>query len=120
MQEYIEKPYLINGYKFDFRVYAFISSVDPLIFYVYNRGMVRFCNERYGPKTGQFTNFEQNRDIINITDVIKSKADLSVVLDYIEGQEKLERNVLRKRINQIIRETFLSSLPLMIRAAKET
>lgn len=40
-QQYISKPYLIDGYKFDIRVYTLITSCDPLRLFVYNEGLVR-------------------------------------------------------------------------------
>lgn len=36
VQEYIEKPYLVDGYKFDIGVYTIITSIDPLRIYIYN------------------------------------------------------------------------------------
>lgn len=44
---YICKPHLINGYKYDLRVYVLVSSYDPLRVYVYNDGLVRFATEKY-------------------------------------------------------------------------
>lgn len=46
-QRYQEKPLLVNGYKFDCRVYLAITSVDPLIAYVYDDGLVRFATEPF-------------------------------------------------------------------------
>lgn len=40
-QVYITRPFLIDGYKFDFRVYTLITSCDPLRIFVYNDGLVR-------------------------------------------------------------------------------
>lgn len=41
-QVYIARPFLIDGYKFDFRVYTLITSCDPLRIFVYNDGLVRY------------------------------------------------------------------------------
>ncbi|KAI5651621.1 tubulin-tyrosine ligase family domain-containing protein [Phthorimaea operculella] len=37
----VDKPYLVDGYKFDIRVYTLITSCDPLRIFVYNEGLVR-------------------------------------------------------------------------------
>lgn len=50
VQEYIEKPYLIDGFKFDIGVYTVITSVDPLRLYVYKGDVLfRFCPVKYYP-----------------------------------------------------------------------
>jgi len=40
VQKYISNPSLINGHKYDFRVYLLIASTDPLILY-YHDGFLR-------------------------------------------------------------------------------
>ena len=47
MSRYIENPLLLNGYKFDLRIYVAITSYDPLRVYVYREGLVRFASEKY-------------------------------------------------------------------------
>lgn len=36
IQEFVDKPLLVSGYKFDIGVYTIITSVDPLRIYIYN------------------------------------------------------------------------------------
>jgi hypothetical protein len=46
-------PYLIDGRKFDFRIYLLIASLDPLTVFIYEEGIARFCTEQYSPPTRQ-------------------------------------------------------------------
>ena len=46
IQLYI-KPFLINGHKFDFRLYLLIASLDPLVIFIYKEGIARFCTHTF-------------------------------------------------------------------------
>ena len=41
VQSYITDPYLINGHKFDLRVYVLLTGLDPLRMFLYKDGLVR-------------------------------------------------------------------------------
>ncbi|KAK8764216.1 hypothetical protein V5799_033178 [Amblyomma americanum] len=46
-RKYIRTPYLINGTKFDLRLYALVTSFDPLKIYLFPDGLVRFASNKY-------------------------------------------------------------------------
>lgn len=51
ISEYIKNPHLINGYKYDLRLYVVVTSFDPLKIYLYKEGLCRFATEKYDTNT---------------------------------------------------------------------
>ena len=49
VQRYLHKPFLIEGLKFDMRIYVLIAGVDPLRIFVFEDGLARFATEPYVP-----------------------------------------------------------------------
>ncbi|XP_041370172.1 tubulin polyglutamylase ttll6-like isoform X1 [Gigantopelta aegis] len=46
-QVYVTKPFLIDGFKFDLRIYVLITSCDPLRIFVFKDGLARFATTKY-------------------------------------------------------------------------
>lgn len=71
VSKYIPNPLLINGHKFDLRVYVLVTSFDPLRVYVYKEGLTRFATEEYTTATNKkskyihLTNYSINKKNVN-------------------------------------------------------
>lgn len=68
LQKYVKNPLLLNGYKFDLRVYVLVTSVNPLEVFIYKEGFGRFSTVPYtldpNDKSNKFvhlTNYSINK-----------------------------------------------------------
>ena len=81
--EYIANPFLINGFKFDLRIYVAVTSINPLRVYVYEDGLTRFATEKY--HLNSVTNHATNK-YIHLTNSSVNK-----------GHEKYQQNTDAER-----------------------
>lgn len=49
VQRYISDVLLVDGLKFDFRVYVLVRSIYPLSIYLYKEGLARLATNQYEP-----------------------------------------------------------------------
>jgi len=57
VQEFIDNPLLVDGYKFDVGLYTTLTSIDPLRVYVHESdALLRFCPTKYHPFNSSDTN----------------------------------------------------------------
>lgn len=116
---YINNPLLINGIKFDIRLYVWVTSYDPWRIYIYKEGLARFASEQYnstdnkGNKFWHLTNYSINKknekyvQNSNIdSDGEGSKWSLSALSKYLESIG-VDMNLLWSRIYDSIIKAIL-------------
>jgi tubulin polyglutamylase TTLL6/13 len=135
-QNYILNPLLIDGKKFDLRIYVLVTSCKPLRMYLFKDGLVRICAEEFArPNTANLeercmhlTNYAVNKFNENFVgddhlpgedDTIGSggnKRSISWLFEWLR-KERGEAIVesLWGKIGHICRLTVLSIAPLLMR-----
>ena len=51
IQRYLDKPLLLDGIKFDLRVYVICFGIDQMTAYLCDEGLARFCTAKYQAPT---------------------------------------------------------------------
>lgn len=73
VQSYVTNPLLVDGLKFDLRIYALVVCVNPLRVLVYREGLARFCTSPFQSPTKanldntfmHLTNYAVNKHNVN-------------------------------------------------------
>uniref|UniRef100_H2ZF24 Tubulin--tyrosine ligase-like protein 5 n=1 Tax=Ciona savignyi TaxID=51511 RepID=H2ZF24_CIOSA len=124
--KYVSNPLLIDGFKFDVRVYVAITSYDPLLIYMFEEGLTRFATVKY-EKTNRhlknqmmhLTNYSINKkshDYVRCEDPevedYGNKWSMSAMLRYLK-QEGIDTSLLMVRIEAVIIKSILAAeLPI--------
>ena len=119
VSQYIEKPLLLDGFKFDLRIYVALTSVHPLRIYMYNEGLVRFATQKYkvsgkGSRYMHLTNYSVNKYSNNFREntdardsASGSKWSLSGLIN-VFNQNGIDSEKILIKIKDIIIKTILS------------
>lgn len=85
VQEYIRNPFLIDGFKFDLRLYVLVKNIDPLKVFLYKDGLARFATQPFQkPQKKNFMNL-----FMHLTNYSINKKNPNFKQNYIEnGEEK--------------------------------
>lgn len=121
-QLYLHRPLLIDGFKFDLRVYALVTSIDPLRVYVYNEGLARFATSPYKEPKGHnttnmymhLTNYSVNKHSRTYSkdDEVGSKRKFST-LNRILSTEGYDVVALWNNIDDVVIKTVISAWPVL-------
>jgi tubulin polyglutamylase TTLL6/13 len=124
-QTYIRNPLLLDGFKFDLRVYVLVTGSDPLRIYIHSEGLVRLCCTPYerisdsniSNTTMHLTNyainvqsssFQENRDPSDIHD--GHKRSMRLLFTYLESQGHNVGNLLFS-IDDLVIKTLIAVQP---------
>lgn len=121
-QQYVSKPFLIDGFKFDLRVYVLVTSCDPLRLFVFKDGLARFSTVQYVEPTNNnleniymhLTNYaiQKNSDEFIRDEDSGSKRRLSVVNKWFQDNN-YDVNEIWSRIDDVIIKTLISAHPTL-------
>ncbi|XP_072806880.1 tubulin polyglutamylase TTLL13 isoform X3 [Vicugna pacos] len=117
-QQYISKPFLIDGFKFDMRIYVLITSCDPLRIFMYEEGLARFATVPYVERSHNnlddvcmhLTNYAINKHNENFVrdDAVGSKRKLSTLNTWLR-EHGYDPRELWGDIEDIIIKTIISA-----------
>ncbi|CDW83353.1 tubulin-tyrosine ligase family protein [Stylonychia lemnae] len=120
IQRYLHKPFLIEGLKFDLRIYVFLCGVDPLRILMYKEGLSRFATETYQPPNNNnldnlymhLTNYAINKTSSKFiqnknedADDVGHKRSLTYVWRYLE---ELGHDV--EQVQKDVRQTIIKTI----------
>lgn len=120
--KYISNPLLVDGFKFDLRIYVMVTSFDPLRVYIFQEGLARFSTVRYdgsplnlGNTFMHLTNYsinKKNRGYVKCSDPdiedYGNKWSMSALLRYLKN-EGYDTATMMMKIEDLIIKTLLSA-----------
>ncbi|CAK4484573.1 unnamed protein product [Aphanomyces euteiches] len=119
VQRYLASPYLINGFKFDLRLYVLVTSFDPLRVYWFQEGLARFCTVKYSTtqlknRLAHLTNFSVNKKndsfkaSTTMHDTDGSKWSWTALMAYLAEQNQ-DVAALRAKMKAIVVKTIIAA-----------
>uniref|UniRef100_A0A8D0EAA0 Tubulin tyrosine ligase like 13 n=1 Tax=Salvator merianae TaxID=96440 RepID=A0A8D0EAA0_SALMN len=115
-QQYISKPFLIDGFKFDMRIYVLVTSCDPLKIFLYEEGLARFATMRYiEPSSSNLDDI-----CMHLTNYAINKHNENFVRDdntgskrYCEVRHNYDTAELWRDIEDIVIKTLIAAHPVL-------
>uniref|UniRef100_A0A3B4Z735 Tubulin tyrosine ligase-like family, member 6 n=1 Tax=Stegastes partitus TaxID=144197 RepID=A0A3B4Z735_9TELE len=108
---YISRPLIIDGYKFDLRIYVLVTSCDPLSIFMFKEGLARFCTTKYNEPT------HGNVDDVcmHLTNYSINKNSENFVRDEDTGSKRKLHNTdkMWNDIEDVIIKTLISAHPVL-------
>ena len=119
VSRYIPNPLLVEGRKIDLRVYAMVTSLQPLEAFVFREGLVRICGATYDRNTFQDLSAHVSNNAVQ-TKASRHASGRNLTLQQLWdsiGHEH-HRETLWKRILRTVRDSLTMWQPAALAAAK--
>jgi hypothetical protein len=88
VQRYLDKPLLLDGIKFDLRVYIAVIGINPIQAFICDEGLARFCTVKYeAPNKSNF-----HKDFMHLTNYSVNKYSEDFVNAKEEAHDILKHN----------------------------
>lgn len=126
VQRYVTRPLLLDGFKFDCRVYVVVTNALPLVAYIFEEGLGRFCTVQYekprarnlGNAFMHLTNYSVNRHSDKFQSSRAhdsgSKRSLTAILQYLEEAGGPTAATLWNSVKELCERTLLALQPGLI------
>lgn len=124
---YISNPHLINGLKYDLRLYVCVTCYDPLRIYLYREGLVRFATQAYtiSKKSVQkryihLTNYSVNKKAANYQFNQQAQQDdqgskwSHTALKKTYTELGIDPETVFGRVKDVIVKTIMAAEPLLV------
>mmetsp|Transcript_28801 Transcript_28801/g.37837 ORF Transcript_28801/g.37837 Transcript_28801/m.37837 type:complete len:547 (+) Transcript_28801:157-1797(+) len=118
VQKYVEKPFLVQNYKFDVRLWTLVTSVEPLVIWGFSEFYLRFASKPFNVEdmADRFVHLcnnsiQKDSDCFNeglCEGNMWSMQEFQDHIDAIHGANTFQTHLLRK-FHQVVVRTLLST-----------
>ena len=117
-----KSPHLINGKKYEIRLYFLITGFSPLKIYLFNDGIIKFCNKKYD--LNELIKYSIDKNTLEFSNIISSneKSDDNWTLEYLKNyfiNKNIVFNKIWEKIKDIIIKTVISVTDTIIPIIKK-
>ena len=106
----ILQPFLIDGFKFDLRIYVVVTACDPLRIFVFNEGLARFATAQYVPPTS--ANVVRQPHLLTLLLPNQSQRSSFAVIGYAEAGRRRSAMTCRLLKRRIPKSRYAKPAPI--------
>jgi len=120
VQKYVETPFTIFNKKFDIRQFVLVTSLDPLIIFMFRDCYLRFCTKNFSVDHSQLVDqfvhltnhqVQKNSILYNSTDIEENQWSLATFRDYLRNEIGLPyiwEQHIHPKIQQLVVTTLMT------------